>query len=112
MALEHDLQLLLLAELLAETLHGGDQAEVLQFWRVELVGQRPNIGGYLHRLFTKLADPAEDFGARIGDAFSEAVEFHGQQPEALIDVIVKVSGNAAAFLLLGINQPGSDLVLG
>lgn len=101
---EVNLSVLLLGEFLAEASHGGRYAQIFQFCRVQLVREGLDIGCYRARLPLKFAHTAADF-RRIGKLLAELVQLYGHQCETLSEVVVKLSCDPGALLLLCFKFP-------
>ena len=108
LAFEVNRHLCLLPELLAESSHGRNWAQIFQFCRVQLMGQGLGIGRDLAGQLLQFAYTAADF-RQIGSVLMKLLQLDGQQCEPLANIVVKLSGDSVALLFLGFNQPAAHV---
>jgi len=90
-------------ELLAESAHRCDKAELLQFGRMELVRKPVNFRRQSLHLGREFLHPRADLPALPRRTLAEHLQLNRKQGEALTQIIVQFAGESRLLLFLGLD---------
>ncbi len=97
---EDDLDARFLRDIIRQILKRGEQPQIVQDGRMELIGHAPHvIGDGGEPLAERLKRPA-DFLDRRGRVGFQASHFNGHQRQPLIDVVMQFAGDPPTFFFL------------
>src|SRR5215212_10524447 len=96
-------------KLVHQSLQRGDESKIIERRRMQPMGQTVDFRADLGGALAQLAECARHGGGRTGVG-AELVDADRQYAEHLADMVVQLPSDAAAFLLLGVNEPAGELL--
>ena len=95
-------------ELAAQAADGGHEPQLLELRRVQLVREVMHGGGQLLDPARQFLHPPVEQGTGPGRVLGEEVQLHGDEGQALVQVVVQLAGDPPAFRFLGLEQPAGQ----
>src|SRR5215470_6702874 len=105
---EFDFQAVGLGQLPAEAADRRDEPQLLQLGRVQLVRQVVHGRGQLSGSSHQLLQAAAELICRCRRVLAEELHFHGQERQALVQIVVELASNPPRFGLLSDKEPAGQ----
>src|ERR1700704_1954402 len=99
--------LVLLRQLFAVAIGCRHNAQIFELRGMETVGQGLNVLTNVRKTLTGVMDMIVKISRRLGKMLAPTFQLNRHQRDALIDIVMQLSGDPGALLLVGLNQPAT-----